>query len=336
MSDYTRLTIHDIASMAGVSRTTASMVLNGRAQEFRIAQATQQRVLDAAKQNNFQPSHSARALRSGHSNTLGLVIPELTNFALASLAQAMEPICHQAGYQLLVVSSNDEPEQELAGIEHLVARQVDGLMIMPCSPDPKVYQKWRTRLPMCLADRRVEDRLLPYVITDAVGAVTDMVSDALKDGAGEAYYFGGQPYLSPSVDRLKGFRAALAMAGLQEQPGWVRARDYRRSSGYAMMQDCYQQLGRYPRVLFTGSMTLLEGALAFISENQHFNIAPQRIITFDDHSLLDCLPLRIDSIEQDSVALAKATLMALIGLINRQKPVSQTVPAHLHWRSRKS
>jgi len=336
MSDYTRLTIHDIASMAGVSRTTASMVLNGRAKEFRIAAATQQRVLEAAQKTNFQPSHSARALRSGYSNTLGLVIPELTNLALASLAQAMEPICHQAGYQLLVVSSNDEPEQERAGIEHLIARQVDGLMIMPCSPDPKVYLKWRTRLPIFLADRRVDDKSLTHVITDATGAVTDMVSDALKNGAAEAYYFGGQPYLSPSIDRLKGFRAALALAGLEEQPGWVRARDYRRSSGYAMMQDCYQQLGRYPRVLFTGSMTLLEGALAFISDNQHFSIAPQRIITFDDHSLLDCLPLKIDSIEQDSQALARATLTGLIGLINKQAPVSQTVPAHLHWRSRKT
>jgi len=116
----------------------------------------------------------------------------------------------------------------------------------------------------------------------------------------------------------------------------VRARDYRRSSGYAMMQDCYQQLGRYPRVLFTGSMTLLEGALAFISDHQHFDIAPHRIITFDDHSLLDCLPLKIDSIEQDSQALAKATLAGLIGLINKKAPSSQTVPAHLHWRSRKT
>lgn len=335
MSKYTRLTIDDIARMAGVSRTTASMVLNGRAEQFRISAATQQRVLDTAQAHNFQPSHSARALRSGCSNTFGLVIPELTNFAHASLAQAMEPICHQAGYQLLVVSSNDEPQQELAGIEHLIARQVDGLMIVPSSPDPEVYLKWSARLPLCLVDRRIDSISLPFVITDAESAVTQMVSDALKDGADEAYYFGGQPYLSPSIDRLNGFRAALATAGLQEKPGWVRARDYRRSSGYALMQDCYRDLGRYPRVLFTGSITLLEGALAFISDNQHFDIAPNRIITFDDHYLLDCLPLKIDAIQQDSQALASASLQKLIGLLGKEKPASETVPARLHWRSRR-
>ena len=333
---YTRLTIDDIARLAGVSRTTASMVLNGRAEQYRISEATQQRVLATARENNFQPSHSARALRSGNSNTLGLVIPELTNYAHASLAQAMEPICHDAGYQLLVVTSDDNPQQEQAGIEHLVARQVDGLVIVPSSTDPELYLKWSSRLPLFLADRRLDNAALPFVVTDAENAVTQMVFDALSEGGDEAYYFGGQPQLSPSIDRLKGFRAALAQAGIDEQAGWVRARDYRRSSGYSLMQQCYHDLGRYPRVLFTGSITLLEGALAFISDNRHFDIAPKRIITFDDHQLLDCLPLPIDAIEQDSDALARASLENLIGLINRQAPTCSTLPAKLNWRSRKS
>ncbi len=334
-TSYKRLTIDDIARMAGVSRTTASMVLNGRAEQFRISAATQERILATARDNNFQPSHSARALRSGCSNTLGLVIPELTNIAHASLAQAMEPICHQAGYQLLVVSSNDEGGQETAGIEHLIARQVDGLIIVPCSPDPEIYLRWSKRVPLFLVDRRIDNSGLPYVVTDAENAVATMVLDAVASHQEEACYFGGQPNLSPSLDRLRGFRAALAQAGLAEQPGWVRARDYHRRSGYELMKECYTDLGRYPRVLFTGSITLLEGALAFISEQRHFNIAPQRIITFDDHYLLDCLPLKIDAIQQDSQALASASLARLIGMIGKKAPDSTTVPACLHWRSRK-
>lgn len=188
---------------------------------------------------------------------------------------------------------------------------------------------------------------LPYAVTDAESAVTQMVHDALaeelgKERAGEAYYFGGQPQLSPSIDRLKGFRAALAQAGIAEQPGWVRARDYRRASGYAMMQQCHRELGRYPRVLFTGSITLLEGALGFISENRHFDAAPQRIITFDDHQLLDCLPLRIDAIAQDSAALARASLDCLLSMIGARPAdappaaCATSVPAILNWRSRKA
>jgi len=335
MTNYRRLTIDDIARMAGVSRTTASMVLNGRAEQFRISATTQERVLATARDNNFQPSHSARALRSGCSNTLGLVIPELTNIAHASLAQAMEPLCHQAGYQLLVVSSNDDVAQETAGIEHLIARQVDGLMVVPSSPDAGTYLKWSKRLPLMLVDRRIESAALPHVVTDAESAVTSMVLDALSSGENEAYFFGGQPHLSPSIDRLNGFRTALAQAGLREQPGWVRARDYQRSSGYALMQECYRDLGRYPKVLFTGSITLLEGVLVFISEHRHFSIAPRRIMTFDDHYLLDCLPVKIDAIGQDSPALAAASLERLLAMIGKNTPDSVTIPARLNWRSRK-
>lgn len=336
MSQYKRLTIDDIARMAGVSRTTASMVLNGRAEQYRISAATRERVMATASENRFQPSHSARALRIGSSNTLGLVIPELTNFAHASLAQAMEPLCHQHGYQLLVVTSNDDPDQEMAGIEHLIARQVDGVIIVPCATDPEVYLNWAKRLPLFLIDRRIDDPALPYVVSDAEAAVTELVADALSESScDEIYYFGGQPDFSPSVDRLKGFRAALALRGIEEQPDWVRAQDYRRCSGYHLMKACYEELGRYPQLLFTGAITLLEGALAFISENRHFDIAPRRLITFDDHNLLDCLPLRIDSIEQDSHALAAASVERLIDLIvSRKPPLSGTFPARLHRRNR--
>ena len=310
------------------------MVLNDHTEQFRISEATQERVRAIAREHHFQPSHSARSLRSGCSNTLGLVIPELTNYAQTRLAQAMEPVCYQAGYQMLVVTSNDDPLQEMVGIEHLIAREVDGLIVVPCSADPDVYLKWSSQLPLLLVDRRVDDPSLPFVVTDAEAAVADMVSDALRGGCDEAYYFGGQPSLSPSIDRLKGFRAALTQAGLAEDPAWVRALDFRPSSGYELMKQCYKDLGRYPRFLFTSAITLLEGALSFISENRHFDVAPERIVTFDNHIFLDCLPLNIDSIEQDSHALASASLEKLIALINDKVPASCAVPARLHWRSR--
>ncbi|MDR3409389.1 MAG: LacI family DNA-binding transcriptional regulator [Formivibrio sp.] len=336
MNKYTRLTIDDIAQLAGVSRTTASMVLNGRAEEFRISARTKQRVLDVASEHHFQPSHSARTLRSGCSNTLGLIVPELTNFAHASLAQAMEPLCHQVGYQLLVVSSDEDPQLETTGIEHLLARQVDGLMIVPCSTDAEFYNQWSERLPLVLVDRRIANSTLPFVVTDAENAVTTTVLDALSSGAKEAYYFGGQPNFSPSIDRLNGFRMALAKAGLEEQPGWIRARDYRRSSGYTLMHECYQELGRYPQLLFTGSITLLEGALSYISEHRHFACAPKRIITFDDHNLLDCLPMSIDAIQQNSNELARAGIESIQALIERKKPENVWIPAIINWRTRKT
>ena len=96
---FQRLTIDDVARIAGVSRTTASMVLNGHAERYRIAQATVERVEQVARELHFSPSHSARSLRNRRSQAIGLVIPDLTNASHAALAQALENLCRARDLQ---------------------------------------------------------------------------------------------------------------------------------------------------------------------------------------------------------------------------------------------
>jgi LacI family sucrose operon transcriptional repressor len=334
VSQFERLTIDDIARLANVSRTTASMVLNGYAERYRISAATVERVLQVAKEHNFTPSKSARALRSRRSNTIGLVIPDLTNSVHSALAQAMEWRCReQYSYQLVVVTSDEDPVRETEGIAHLVSHPVVGLVVVPCTADPERYQKWVKRLPLVFADRRVEQSEIPYVVTDATEIVATLVGDALKQGASEVVYFGGQAELSASCDRLAGYRQALAAHGLSEQPDWVHQRDFQRESGRALMQDWFKTHGRYPQALFAGSITLLEGALSFMSEAHKLAQAPGRLMSFDDHPLLDCLPLAIDAIVQDSRQLAEHSLHCVFSMLEgNAHPDSLKVPAHIHYR----
>jgi LacI family sucrose operon transcriptional repressor len=334
VTQFERLTIDDIARLANVSRTTASMVLNGYAERYRISAATVERVLRVAKEHHFTPSQSARALRSRRSNTIGLVIPDLTNSTHAALAQAMETLCRdEYGYQLVVVTSDEDPARETEGIAHLVAHQVDGMIVVPCTADPKRYLKWTKRLPLVFADRRVDDTGIPYVVTDATETVAMLIGDALARGAREVVYFGGQPELSASRDRLAGFRQALASHGLAEREDWVFERDYHRESGRVLMEAWFDAHGRYPEVLFAGSITLLEGALSFINNAHKLGQAPGRLMTFDDHQLLDCLPLTIDAIVQDSRELAAQSLQRVIGMLEGDpKPASLLVPANIHYR----
>ncbi|KAF1021704.1 MAG: Catabolite repressor/activator [Paracidovorax wautersii] len=346
MSPFARLKIDDIARLAQVSRTTASMVLNGQAERYRIAPATVERVKAVAAEHNYIPSQSARALRSRKSRTLGLVIPELTNFAHASLAQALEVQSRAAGYQLLIATSNDDPEQEGQGIAQLAAREVDGLIIVPASAQPQQYQGWQTRLPLVFADRRIEGSGIPFVVSDAVEVVAELTAQTLAAAHAEAAgaapvvaFFGGQPELSPSRDRLAGFRAALARAGLPEAPGAVIERDYRRSSGQAMMAEWRERHdGHVPRVLFTGGIALLEGVLADLQASHLLGRAldarshPLHLITFDDHPLLDCLPLPVLSIAQDAEGLAAQSLKTVLAIMQGERPESAWVPARVRQR----
>ncbi|MEK6292793.1 MAG: substrate-binding domain-containing protein, partial [Paraburkholderia tropica] len=223
------------------------------------------------------------------------------------------------------------------GIAHLVSHQVDGVVVVPCTADAPRYEQWVKRLPLVFADRRVETSTIPYVVTDAAETVATLVGEALAKGAREVVYFGGQPELSASRDRLAGYRHALATQGVAEQDDWVFQRDYQRESGYALMKAWFETHGRYPEALFAGSITLLEGVLEFINEAHRLAQAPGHLMTFDDHQLLDCLPLQIDAIVQDSGQLAEHSLRCVFSLLEgKAAPESLRVPAQIHYRQRRA
>ncbi|AXE36876.1 substrate-binding domain-containing protein [Chromobacterium phragmitis] len=315
MSRFKRLTIDDIAEMAGVSRTTASMVLNGHAERYRISMETVERVRAVAKKHNFTPSELARVLRKKCSQSIGLVIPNTSNSNQGFLAQELENFCLAQGYQLLIATSNEDAEREAVSIAQLAARQVDGLIVMPCSSEPERYLPWVERLPLVFIDRYVPESGIPSVVTDARASVVGLLGPVLAKGVDELVFFGGTPGLSPSCERLDGYRQALSEGGLAEQEGWVFERDFRLETGYALMQEWYQRHGRYPQALFTTAITLLEGVLAFIRQHHKMHEAPQYLLTFDDHPLLDCLPIPIDAIDQDCRMLASTSLELVLALI---------------------
>jgi LacI family sucrose operon transcriptional repressor len=248
------------------------------------------------------------------------------------LAQTLEPLCRDAGFQLFVVSSNDDAEMEIKAVEQLLARQVDGLMLVPCTNNSKLYAKWAKRLPLVLVDRRVVDSPLPFVVSDAEAQVFELIRRTLAQGVREIAYFGGQMDLSPSVDRLAGFQKAWQAAGLTSDAALIKQRDYRQHSGYEMMRDCFNQLGRYPEAVFAASISLLEGALEFINEQDHFRTAPRYLMSFDDHRLLDCLPRPINAVVQDSAQLAEQSLSRIVALLAGETITSAWVPARINWR----
>ncbi|MEO9457030.1 substrate-binding domain-containing protein [Chromobacterium phragmitis] len=184
------------------------------------------------------------------------------------------------------------------------------------------------------ADRHIPGSGIPSAVTDAGDSVARLLAPVLAAGVDELAYFGGQPALSASRERLAGYRQSLAAAGLAEGADWVAERDFQRESGYRMMADWHAGNGRYPRALFTASITLLEGVLSFIRERHRMREAPQFLLTFDDHPLLDCLPLAVDAIRQDSRALAEASLSQALALLQGVALAERDirVPASLNLR----
>lgn len=319
MKKQKRITITDIAKLAGVSKTTASLVLNGRGKEMRVADETILRITSIAQQYQYQPNIHARSLRDNRSYALGLVIPDITNYGFASVAYELEILCREAGIQLLISCTDENAAQETLAIEHLLSRQIDGLIVASCLQSDFEYQRLSQQIPVVLFDRYFEGTTLPFVATDAITVTQQLIADitsidqpSLLD---EFYFLGGQSTLSPTKDRLLGFTQGLTQAGVNLKPEWIIHGHYHPSSGYEMFGSLCARLGRPPKFVFTSACGLLEGVLRYLSQNK---ILQQSVYLagFDDHYLYDSLSVPIDTIAQNNPALASHCFRLIMALIN--------------------
>lgn len=310
-----RVTIKDIAEMAGVSKATASLVLSGRGKEMRVAQETRQRVLTIAREQHYQPSIHARSLRDNRSHTIGLVVPEMTNYGFAVFSHELEMLCREAGVQLLIACTDENPAQESIAVNNMVARQVDGLIVASCLHSDASYRKLSQQLPIVLFDRCPGKSDLPLVMTDSITPTVDLISRIAQKHRDEFWFLGGQPRLSPTQDRLTGFTQGLINAGVALRPEWVINGSFHPGSGYEMFATLCARLGRPPKAVFTAACGLLEGVLRYM--NQHHLLDDDiHLASFDDHYLYDSLSVRIDTIQQDNQQLAWHCFGLLNQLIN--------------------
>ncbi|WP_018650879.1 LacI family DNA-binding transcriptional regulator [Actinobacillus capsulatus] len=331
-----RLTLNDIAALSGVSKTTASMILNGKSDDFRIKSETRQKVQAIAEQYGYRANVYAKALQAQRSNVIGLVIPDLTNYGFASTARNLEKLCRENGLQLVIACSDDNPQQEKLVIERLLDRQVDLLITAPTHQDPNYYQKIIRHTPVLHIDRHIPNLELNYIISDDTPSVAKLVENIVRAyQPKEFFYLGGQLSLSPSASRLEGFYEGLEQSHLVAQSSWILHKDYQPESGYQMFAEIVERLGRLPEAVFTASYTILEGVLRYLTEhkqmaklmNQELHLA-----TFDDHHLLDALPFHIHSIAQDHEQIALKTFQLIREKLQRKAINNAKVDCEIIWR----
>ena len=331
-----RLTLNDIARLAGVSKTTASIILNNRGDDFRIKAETRQKVQAVAQKYGYRANAYAKALQARKTNVIGLVIPDLTNYGFAQTAKTLERLCRENGLYLVIACSDDNPTQEKVAIERLLDRQVDLLITAPTHKIADYYQDILQHTPLLLLDRYIPHSGISSITSNDIPSVITLVENIVRAyQLDEFFYFGGQLSLTPSENRLKGFREGLVQSHLTEQSGWILHKDYQPESGYQMLAETVENLGRLPKAIFTASYTLLEGVMRYLTEHKCMDKLMSQelhLATFDDHYLLNALPFHIHSIKQDHDRIAQQTFKILKEKLNHQESQSVQVDCEIIWR----
>lgn len=206
-----KVSLADVAKSLGVSKTLVSLVLNGKGDEKGINKDTQQRVRDKVKELNYKPNQFARGLRVGKSNTIGLVVADISNSFYAKMCRSIEDHCTEHGYNLMICSSDENPEKESELIGMLIDRQVDGLIISTTqknNSDIKLLKK--NDFPFVLIDRNVESIDTNYVVVDNVEGAKQVVNHLLKLGNERIGHLTITPaHISTIKERVEGYKQAL-------------------------------------------------------------------------------------------------------------------------------
>ncbi|MDF7666647.1 catabolite repressor/activator [Orbaceae bacterium ESL0727] len=327
--------LEEIAHLAGVSKTTASYVINGKAQKYRISDKTIEKVMMVVKKHNFQPNAVAAGLRAGKTRSIGIIIPDLENISYTRIANYLEQLVRKEGYQLLLSCSEDNPDIEKECILHLKQRRVDALIISSAfvsATDYAYYDKWDNHEIPLLA----LDRTLPTAqFRNVVGADKDdarmlaRVFNQFVDGP--IVYIGASPELSVSQLREAGFND-IALANHQ-QVDFLYATNYSRQDASALFSQ-WLETNPIPSGLFTTSFSLLQGTIDALLRKQEHLPDDLTIATFGDNELLDFLPCKVIALSQHHEAIAKMTMTLLLNSLheNHYEPGTTSIPRRLIYR----
>ncbi|HUW10179.1 MAG TPA: LacI family DNA-binding transcriptional regulator [Anaerolineae bacterium] len=218
-----RVTSYDVATAAGVSQTTVSFVLNEVA-EARISDETRLRVLAAAEELGYVPDAAAQTLGSGRTQIVGVVVTTLADPFIGALVQAIESAAHDQGYVIILASSNNTPQREIAAARMLQSRRVDGVIVASSRVDA-VYQGQLQQLsvPLVLINSLVQHSV-PYTFSIGVdnrhgGRLA--TNHLIQKGHRRIAYMASPADRVDDIDRMDGYRDALREAGVGFDPSLI-------------------------------------------------------------------------------------------------------------------
>ena len=300
------MTLDQIAKLAGVSKTTASYVINGKAQKYRISEKTQLKVMAVVDEHNYRPDHAASALRAGSSRSFGLIIPDLENTSYAKLAKLLEFNSRKAGYQILIGCSDDDPETEMNVAHALISRRIDALFVASCLVDGSdYYLKIQERgTPIIAIDRSLDDEHFCCVISEDFDAAYELTQSVINENVKSIGLIGALPDLNISRQRQLGFEAKAKEKGLASITGY--GEHFNSESGKAIFEQWIKE-GTIPDAIITTSYILLEGILDVLIEKPEL-MGTVKLATFGDNRLLDFLPIKVNSLPQQFELIADSAL----------------------------
>jgi LacI family transcriptional regulator len=320
-------TIHDVAQDAGVSPTTVSRYLNNR---IELPATTSARIDAAIRKLDYRPNLLAKRLSTGKSEAVGLVTPEIREPFFAELASAFEDEADRHGYTVFMSSTRSNRDREIACLERLHDRHVDGLLMMTNTPDDGTLAKLiGTRRNVVLVDEDIPGVNVPRIFVENEQGAHAATRHLIEAGHSRIAYLGGPRGLLTVGERQAGFARAMAEAGLQIRPDYLAMGSFAPDMARAATLR-FLDLAEPPTAIFASSDYLAIGAVTALRDRAIAIPTQMSLIGFDDMPLGALLTPPLTAIRQPVEALGRQGFQVLLSLLNGEAtPMLTRLPVDL-------
>lgn len=312
----------DVAALAGVSIKTVSRVIGDVPT---VDPDMAGRVRDAAAKLGYRPNLTASNLRrrDGRTNTIGLLLEDVSNPYSSAVHRAVEDYFHHRGVLVLAGSLDEDPDRERELARTLINRRVDGLIIMPVTRDHRwVVAEQQAGTSFVFIDRQPVPLLADAIVSDNRASARTAVAHLLKTGRRRIAYFGDDLTIPTALERFRGFQDAMTTAGLDVDERLVRHGLRTADEAKDVASDLLRAPGR-PEGIFTSQNLVTIGVVeaVHIAGMQH-HVA---LVGFDDVPLAAALQPGVTVMAQDPAAIGRLAAERLVDRIN-----GDDAPAMLH------
>ncbi len=321
-----------VAELAGVSSTTVSHVLNDTRT---VNGPTKAAVLAAVAATGYRRNALARSLATSQTMTLGMASTPVSNAYFSELVRSVEAAASEAGYALLIADTHDEPARELAVVQQLIDRRVDGVLLAPSAhAHDAVSLLESAEVPTVLLDRFADadlDQVAPEN-HDATALLTEHLADA---GHVRVAMVTGREGLHSTIERLAGYRDAVARRGLDRDPALVISGGSEVETAERAARTLFTA-GDRPTAVVVGNNAMTIGVMKTLRTLDLTIPGDVALVCYDDFEWADFVEPRLTTIAQDVLATgSRAVQMMIERLTDPERPTrrERIAPRLMHRTS---
>lgn len=262
-----RVTIRDIANSLGITPSTVSRALHNHPN---ISEETKKAVNDCVKRMRYQKNYTASSLRTGKSNTIGVIVPRINSHFISSAIGGIETVANRAGYNIIICQSNENLDAETNAVQTLLSKRIDGLLAsisMETTSSNHFREVVNLKVPLVFFDRVCPDLDVSSVTIDDFKGAYKAAEHLVKQGCRRIAYFGGSTNLAIYRHRLDGYKQALKNYKIPVNEAMIfTTNQLTDTMGSDLIETLYKNKN-LPDAICSSNDNLAAGAMKFLLEH---------------------------------------------------------------------